>query len=93
MSETKNSATFTFGYTNTDFTRQYKVDNLAAASLGGIKSGVLALNASLAAGTAGGISSFFISDDFNAASGTGYFKGIVAAQAKSTEETVIPLFD
>lgn len=93
MSEAKNSATFTFGYTNTDFTRQYKVENLAASALTGIKSGVLALNASLAAGTAGGISSFFIADDFDTVTGTGYFRAIVAAQAKSSEETTIPLFD
>ena len=95
MSDIKNTATFTFGYNNTDFTRQFKIDGISAAGMSGIKAGVLALNASMAAGTAGGLSTFFLSDDYDATSNpvVGTFKGIVAAQSTSAEETNIPLFD
>lgn len=96
MSETKNSATFTFGYTNTDFTRKYKVDGISAAGMSGIKAGILALNASMEAGTAGGLSTFFLSDDYDASNPAlvvGNFKGIIAAQSDSVQETNIPLFE
>ena len=88
-----NSAKLTFGYTNTDFTRQYTFNNLSAADCTGLKAKVLALNASISGGlsAAAGLSSFFISDDFDATEGIGYFNGITAAQYESSTVTDIPL--
>ena len=93
MSEVKNTVEFTLGYTNTDFTRKMKFDGVSSAALSGVQSGVLALNASLAAGTDGGLSSFFRSDDYDVTTDptnpVGIFNGIVAAKAESVEETVV----
>lgn len=49
-----NSATLTFGYTNTDFTRKYTFNNLSAADCAGLKAKVLELNASIEGGTYSG---------------------------------------
>lgn len=86
-----NSATLTFGYTNTDFTRKYKFEGLTADQCTALKNNVKAINASLAGGTAGGLSSFFISDDFDANTGTGYFSSITAAQYEASTLTEIDL--
>ena len=86
-----NSATLTFGYTNTDFTRRYKFDNITQEQCTNLKSNVKAINASLAGGTAGGLSAFFISDDFDASTGTGYFNSIVGAQYEASTLTEIEL--
>ena len=48
-------------------------------------------SASLEAGTAGGLSAFFISDDFDANTGTGYFSSISAAQYEASTITEIDL--
>lgn len=90
MSDTKN-ATFTFGYSNTDFTRKYKFEGVSTAN-SAIKAGILALNASLAAGTDGGLKDFFRADDYDASDSeniVGQFTGIVAAQVDAVEETTI----
>lgn len=89
-----NSTTLTLGYSNTEFTRSFKIDGLSAAALPNIKSKVLAINASLAAGTDGGLADFFRADDYDDSDPNlivGKFNRIVAAKAESTEETVIPL--
>ena len=86
-----NSATLTFGYTNTDFTRKYTFNNLSAADCAGLKAKVLALNASIEGGTDGNLGDFFISDDYDAAEGIGYFNGITAAQYEASTVTDIPL--
>ena len=89
-----NSATLTFGYTNTDFTRKYTFNNLSAADCAGLKAKVLALNASIEGGTDGNLGDFFISDDFDATDSEnviGKFNGIVAAQFESSTVTDIPL--
>ena len=86
-----NSATLTFGYTNTDFTRRYKFEGLTQTQCTNLKSNVKAINASLAGGTAGGLSAFFISDDFDASTGTGYFNSIVGAQYEASTLTEIDL--
>ena len=86
-----NSATLTFGYTNTDFTRKYKFEGLTTAQCTTLKTKVRAINASLAGGTAGGLSAFFISDDFDATTGTGYFSSITAAQYEASTLTEIDL--
>lgn len=92
MSETKNSVIMTLGYSNTEFTRKFKIDGLSAAALPNVKSKILAINASLAGGTDGGLGDFFRSDDFddsNSGLVVGKFTGIVAAQSESTEEDVL----
>lgn len=86
-----NSATLTFGYTGTDFTRKYTFDDLTDEACENLKANVLGLNASLEAGTAGGLSAFFISDDFDATEGIGYFNAVTEAQYKSETVTDIPL--
>ena len=93
-----NSATLTFGYTNTDFKRQYKFEDLTEAQCTGLKAKVLSLNSSISGGlsaagleAAAGLSSFFISDDFDATEGIGYFNGIVAAKYEVATVTEIDL--
>ena len=86
-----NTATLTFGFTGTDYTRKYTFGGLSVADCENLKAKVLALNESISAGTAGGLSAFFISDDFDAAQGIGYFDGIKAAQYESSSVTDIPL--
>lgn len=86
-----NSVTLTFGYKDTDFTRQYKFNNVENAALSSVKANVLAFNASISGGTAGGLSSFFISDDYDATEGIGTFTGITAAQYTAQTVTEIDL--
>lgn len=89
-----NSVTLKFGYTNTEFTRQYKIENVATADLEDVKEKVLAVNASLKAGTADGLEDFFRSDDYDATDSEnviGKFNGIVAAQYTTSEVTDIDL--
>lgn len=86
-----NSATLTFSFTGTDFTRKYKFDDLTQAQCEALKTNVKAINASLTAGTAGGLSAFFISDDFDATQGIGYFEAISAAQYEASTITEIDL--
>lgn len=92
MSEIKNSVTLTLGYSNTEFTRKWKLDGLSAAALPNVKNKILAINASLAAGTDDGLADFFRSDDYNDSDPNlivGKFTGIVAAQADSVEEQIL----
>lgn len=94
MADSKNSVTMTFGYGGTDFTRRYKFDGVPDSSLAGVKSAILAINASLAGGTDGGLKDFFRSDDFDDSDSSdiiGQFTGIVAAQIDSTQVTEINL--
>ena len=75
-----NTATLTFGYTGTDFTRKYTFSDLTAADCENLKSKVLDFNASITGGlsAAAGLSSFFISDDFDASMVWGPLSGIRA---------------
>ena len=77
----------TFGYNGTDFTRQYKIANVADeyAVASDVKTKVKAVNASLAGGTAGGLDTFFLADDYDATENIGTFKGITAAQIDESE--------
>ena len=86
-----NSVTLTFGYKDTDFTRQYKFTNVENAAVSSVKANVLAFNASISGGTAGGLSTFFISNDYDAAEGIGTFTGITAAQYTAQTVTEIDL--
>ena len=89
-----NSATLTFGYAGTEFTRKYEFDGLTDEQCTALKSKVKALNASIAGGTDGNLSEFFISDDYDASDPDnviGKFDGIVAAQYKMATVTEIDL--
>lgn len=63
----KKSVTLTLSYTNTDFTRKMKFEDMnpdtwaLSFSLAGVKN----INASLAAGTDDGLADFFRSDDYD----------------------------
>ena len=85
-----NSVILTLGYTNTDFTRQLKIDNVESGALSSVKANILDFNASVTGGlsAADGLAEFFISDDYDASDSEnviGEFNGIVGAQI--VEET------
>lgn len=88
-----NSVKLTFGYKDTDFTRDYTFNGVADSVLSGVKANILNFNASISGGlsAAAGLSSFFISDDYNAAEGIGTFTGITAAQYTAQTVTEIDL--
>lgn len=81
----KTSVTLTFGFSDTDFTRKYKFDDVSNAALSGIADKCKAINQSLAGGTAGGLSTFFLSDDGDS------FCSIIAAQSDQSSINVIDL--
>lgn len=74
----------TFGYEDTEDTRQYNFD-VADSVDATCKNSILAINNSLKAGTAGGLSSFFVSDNGD------NFSLITAAQLEETETIVLDL--
>ena len=75
----------TFGYGESDFTRQYAHEVADSLALD-CKTKIKAINTSLAGGTAGGLSSFFISDD-----GEHNLTSIVSAQLESQTVTYLDL--
>lgn len=87
MSTTTNSVILTMGYTGTDFTRKYQIDDVSVDDLPAVKSKVLAYNANLPEAD----KSIFISDDYDETEGIGKLKGIVAASYRTVEYTQIPL--
>ncbi len=86
-----NAVKLTFGYSNTDFTRDYKLSVDDSITSANIKNAILGLNSSLTGGTAGGLSAFFVADDFDPTNGVGYFTGITAAQREVTEVEYIDI--
>lgn len=94
MSDPIRKVKMVFGYSNTDFTRTYNFAGLSAAAITNLKSNVMAVNASLAAGTDDGLADFFRSDDYDATDSEnviGKFTGIVALQSVVDEEEDINL--
>lgn len=89
MSTIKNTVSFELGYTNTDFTRKYTIDEVPAGALSSVETKILAINESLASGTDGGLGVFFRSNDYDAAQNIGTFNKIKSAQIVSTQEDVI----
>lgn len=87
MSTTTNSVTLTMAYTGTDFTRKYKLDNVAVGDLASVKTKVLAYNSNLPAAD----KSIFISDDYDATQGIGELASISAASYEVVEYTRINL--
>lgn len=79
------SLELTFGYTNTDFQRTYKIEDISESALENVKAKILAINAALAGGTDGGLAEFFRADDYDDSDPNnviGKFRAIVDAQAK-----------
>ena len=74
-------------YTNTDFTRSYRMTGISAAAIASADANVSAINSSLAAGTAGALSSTFIADSFDSVTGTGYLEKVDRMVVTSTTET------
>ena len=56
------SVTMTTAYVGTDYTRNYKFNDVSDSVLSSMTTKVKAINASLEAGTAGGLSSFFLGE-------------------------------
>lgn len=90
MSDTICAVQIDCSYTNTDYERSYRMNNVNQADLSTVDSKVQAINASLSAGTAGGLSSTFISEDFSEGEGKGYLEKINRAVKTVTIETDIP---
>lgn len=86
-----NKLKLTFGYNGTDFTRNFTISDVDSSVASGIKSKILALNASMTGGTSGGLNTFFRSDDFDSEENIGAFNGIKAASLTSETVTVINL--
>lgn len=92
MAETvTNSATLTFGYKGTTFTRKYKFEGLEDDALADIKGKVIDFNDSISGGTDTELGNFFVSDDFNASENIGNLTGITAASYNVETVTDIPL--
>lgn len=92
MADAKRSVTFKMGYTNTDFTRNFKIDDVANSAFNNIPVRAKAINDSLAAGTDGGLSDFFLADDYDASDPNniiGKFNRIISIQSEVTTEEVI----
>lgn len=77
-------------YTDTDYSRSYRMSGISQAAINSANDNIEAINSSLEAGTAGSLSSTFISDDFDDSSGTGYLKKINRSVITTTTETDLP---
>ena len=87
-----NSVILTFGYTGTEFTRNYKIADVSNEDLETVKAKIRAYNADIPAAD----KKVFISDDYDDSDSEniiGEFNGIVAAQVDMVNETVIPLLN
>lgn len=73
----------TFSYADTEYTRMYSLEVDESIDSDEVKTKILALNASLAAGTSGGLNEFFVSDIGD------YFVKI--SEAKMVEVTETPV--
>lgn len=91
MADPVNSVKLTMAYTNTDFTRQMTIGEVAESVLANVETKIQGINDSLKGGTAGGLENFFIADDYNAATSVGSFKQISQAVITSVTETPIDL--
>lgn len=91
-----NKIYLTFGYENTDFTRNVSianVDDSIAANAANVKTAIRSVNTSLTGGTSGGLDTFFRADDYDVTTDptnpVGKFNGITAA--KIVSETITPI--
>jgi|GEM_PF-1346779 len=82
------SIELTFGYSNTDFSRTYKIDDVDVTALSTAKAKIRAYNANIPAAD----KKIFISDDYDASDSeniVGEFTGITAAKIIRVIETKI----
>lgn len=85
---TEYSVELTFGYSNTDFKRTYKINDVNPDAISNVKSKVIAYNANIPAAD----KKVFISDDYDDTDSEniiGEFSGITAAKAIEVIETKI----
>lgn len=97
--KTNSTLTLTFGYTNTNFTSKFKIENFATEDDSSswrknLAGAIRLLNDSLSEGTDTELANFFRSDDYDNSDPEtviGKFSGIIAAQIVDVTETVIDL--
>ena len=91
-----NSVTIKLGYTDTDFTREYKFTNVSDSALEFVKTRVLEINGVLANSpeslSAKKLTDNFVADSYVIGGTSGKMKAIVEAKAITVQETKIPLF-
>lgn len=91
MPTTENTVKIKLSYTNTDFTRQMTISDVADSVLADVDTKIESINSSLASGTAGGLETFYIADDYDAQQSIGSFKKISEATISQVTQTNIPL--
>lgn len=82
-----NKLNMTFGYTGTDFTRDYAITKVDDSELDNIKGRIKSVNESLAGGTSDGLDTFFIADDYDGTNGK-LSKIVKASIVMETEEVI-----
>ena len=85
--ETNYTLQLDLAYTNTDFTRSYRMTGISAAAAQDANTKITAINTSLAGGTAGSLSSTFIAEDFDTVTSVGYLEKIDRMVVTTTTET------
>jgi len=86
-----NSITLTTSYTNSEYKRKYKIDEVESDALINAKAKILAINESLAGGTDNGLADFIVADDYDGTNGK--LQAITAAIIESVSETEIKLYE
>ena len=84
--ETTYTLQLDLAYTNTDFTRSYRMTGVSAAAAQDANTKITAINTSLAEGTAGSLSSTFIAEDFDTVTSVGYLEKIDRMVVTTTTE-------
>ena len=93
-----NSITLKFAYVNTNFTRTYKLDNVATAALADVKTKVQSINADLSSPSTPSLKKDlmvnFVADEYDLTSftGTGHMQAISEVTIVQEDVTKIPLF-
>lgn len=92
MSETTYSVSFITNYKDTDFTREYVMENIDSVSAATevIRNKVNSINQSLESGTATVLANMFVADDYDSTDGTGSLVKISGVKVKSVVERFIP---
>ena len=92
MSETTYAVSFITNYKDTDFTREYVMENIDSVSAATevIRNKVNSINQSLESGTATVLANMFVADDYDSTDGTGSLVKISGVKIKSVTERFIP---
>lgn len=94
MADVQAEVQLKFGYTNSDFTRQYNLTDIPTSALANVKTKIQAINSSLAGSTSDGLNTFFRADDYDDSDQSnikGELKEIVEAKIITKTTTEIPL--